>query len=89
MKSYQDNSPLIQTENLPSLDHAPSLALADGTTWCLLVTCNGCISRHHYTDHVLVLPAEFLNGVADVPVPLETFVAVVGLGWVPGESALY
>jgi hypothetical protein len=32
------NSPLIQTEYLFSLDHAPSLALADGTTWWLLVT---------------------------------------------------
>jgi len=40
------------------------------------------------TDHILVLPAERLDGVADVSVPLEAFVSVVGLGRVPAEGAL-
>jgi hypothetical protein len=40
------------------------------------------------TNHILILPAEGLDGVADVSVPLEAFVSVVCLGWVPGEGAL-
>jgi hypothetical protein len=56
---------------------------------CLLVWCSGaggCVSC--VTDHILVIPAESLDGVADVSVPLEAFVSVVGLGRVPGEGAL-
>ena len=40
------------------------------------------------THHILVLPAEALDGISDVLVPLEAFVAVVALGGVPGEGAL-
>lgn len=40
------------------------------------------------TDHVLVLPAEVLDGAADILVPLEAFVSVVALGRVPGVDAL-
>jgi hypothetical protein len=40
------------------------------------------------TDHVLVLPAEVLDGAADVSVPLEAFVSVIALGRVPGVDAL-
>ena len=40
------------------------------------------------TDHILVLPAECLNGISDVSVPFEAFIPVVLLRWVPGEGAL-
>lgn len=40
------------------------------------------------TYHILVLPAEALDGIPDVFVPLEAFVAVIALGRVPGEGAL-
>jgi hypothetical protein len=48
---------------------------------CLLASCNilgGYASSA--ADHILILPAECLDGVADVSVPLEAFVSVVALG---------
>jgi hypothetical protein len=40
------------------------------------------------TDHILIFPAEGLDGVSDVSVPFEALVSVILLGWVPGEGAL-
>jgi hypothetical protein len=80
---------LIQTEYLFSLDHAPSLALADGTTWWLLASYDslGCCASCT-TDHVLILPAEGLDGISDVSVPFKAFISVVLLRWIPGQGAL-
>jgi hypothetical protein len=84
------NSPLIQTEYLFSLDHAPSLALADGTTCVFVSRGLGCFCFVYVTTgHVLVLPAEGFDGISDVAVPFEALVSVVLLGGIPGEGALY
>ena len=54
----------------------------------LLVSCDVVMLSFTITDHVLVLPAECLDGISDVSVPFEAFISVVLLRWVPGEGAL-
>ena len=54
----------------------------------MLVSCDMVMFPCTTTDHILVLPAECLDGISDVSVPFEAFVSVVLLGWIPGEGAL-
>jgi hypothetical protein len=80
--------PLIQTEILPCLDHAPFLALSEGTTCRTLVVVelwSAKISRKLY--HILIAEAEVLDGIDDVWVLLATGVAVGAFHWLPGVRA--
>lgn len=81
--------PLIQTEILPFLLQAPSLAFCEGTTcFCLAVFLATAQSKEG-TYHIFIPEAESLNRIANVSILIETVEPIAFLWTIPCVCALH